>query len=669
MILGKNKLTKTRPIFITLLFLTAAITIHHNILLLQNRYCLEIGPGDKDYFTVNKRSEFGLRYGNEWVRDMRRRSFIHLPFTFHGKSVRLGFEIKSYSRPEKVVISNTKKEVIGDFNVPAGKGSTVYEVVIPISKLSNAKLNIKLSSGIGRSHQLDLELNRVYIETAGGGTSLPWIYDLLFLFSIIGFWVVLCLASFSFFQSCIGTGVVVFLVIFARFIDPLSYIEYLRIFLFPGLPFLFFSILLIRFVFSRFNLFKDESIRIISALFLIGFIIYFIGIFYPYHLNVDGNLRIGFFRLMEKRGLTEYLGEMSRQHSAATGIVNRGIPYPPWFNLLALPFVKMGISDHLWLRFQFLMIGSFYLLLIYGLARQLGLSKNVSRLASFFSIFGTGVLCDITNFAYDPVFAFTLSLLFFIAYFKNAERLPALIMEEKLKLGAILGLILILHPNIILLCGLFFALALISVIFCRFEEKWKAAVTHMEIGLIGFVLSLLMFYGLFFRDLLTVTIPNAMKNAAVSEMSTGSGGLPQMLSRTMQRILNMVPVILLPFFIYGLFLIFKQFKKRKMNWTGVLVAAWVLTYAVILIFRAAGLFFNYVKYLPEYEFIYPIVFIALGYSFSELYHKYKDKLFIRYFLISIVFLSIFMNLLWFYCVNIGMAPHLENPLKHLVMIL
>lgn len=652
-----------------MLFIAVAIAVHHNILILQNRYCLEIGPGDKDYFTVNKRSEFGLRYGAEWVRDMRQRSFIHLPFTLHGKSVRLGFEIQSYSRPEKVLISNVKKEVIAEFDVPAGKDSAVYYAVIPTEKLPDGKLEIKLSSGKGRFHQLDLELNRVYIETLGGGTSLPWIYDLLFLFSIIGFWVVLCVADFSFFQGCIGTGVVAFLIILARFIDPLSYIEYLRVFLFPGLPFLVFSMLLIRFVFSRFNLFKDESIRIISALFLIGFIIYFIGIFYPCHLNVDGNLRIGFFRLMEKQGLTEYLGEMSRQHSAATGIENQGIPYPPWFNLLALPFAKMGISDHLWLRFQFLMTCSFYLLLIYGLARQLGFSNNAARLASFFSIFGTGVLRDISRFAYDPVFAFTLSLLFFIAYFKNAERLHALIMKEKLKLGAILGLILILHPNILLLSGLFFAIATILIVFNRAKEKWKAAITHMEIGLIGFVLSLLMFYGLFFQDLLTVTFPNAMNNVVIPEMSAGRGGLSQMFLRTAQRILNMVPVVLLPFFIYGLFLIFKQFKKRKMNWTGVFVVTWALAYAVILIFRAAGLFFNYIKYLPEYEFIYPVVFIALGYSFSELYRKCKYKLLLRYSLISIVFISIFINLLWFYSVNIGMAPRLERFIWHLILIL
>jgi hypothetical protein len=651
------------------LFIAVAIAAHHNILILQNRYCLEIGPGDKDYFTVNKRGEFGLRYGREWVRDMWQRSFIHLPFTLHGKSVRLGFEIKSYSRPEKVLISNVKKEVIAELDVPAGKDSTVYYAVIPTEKLPGGKLEIKLSSGKGRFHQLDLELNRVYINTVGGGTSLPWIYDLLFLFLIIGFWVVLCLAGFSFFQGCVGTGVIAFLVIFARFIDPLSYIEYLRVFLFPGLPFLVFSILLIRFVFSRFNLFKDESIRIISALFLIGFIIYFIGIFYPYHLNVDGTLRVGMFRLMEKKGLTEFLDKMSRQHSAATGIENRGIPYPPWFNLLALPFVKMGISNHLWLRFQFLMIGSFYLLLIYGLARQLGLSNNAARLASFFSIFGTGMLRDISHFAYDPVFAFTLSLLFFIAYFKNAERLPALIMKEKLKLGAILGLTLIMHPNILLLNGLFFSLALIPITFSRVREKWNVAVTHMEIGLIGFVLSLLMFYGIFFRDLLTVTIPNTMKNVAVSEMSTGSGGLPHMLSRTMQRILNMIPVVLLLFFIYGFFLLLNQLKKKKMNWTRMFVASWALVYVVILIFRAAGIFFNFIKYLPEYEFIYPIVFIALAYSFSELYHRFKDKCFIRYSLISIVFLSIFLNLLWFYCVNIGMAPRLERFIRHLILIL
>jgi hypothetical protein len=662
-------IAKIRPVFITLLFFTATIIIHHNILLLQNRYCLEIGPGDKDYFTVNKRNEFGLRYGIEWVRDMRRRSFIHLPFTLYGESVQLGFEIKSYSRTEKVLISNSNKEVIGHLNIPAGKNSTVYKVVIPRSKLPDGKLDIKLSSENSRFNQLDLELNRVYIETIGGGTSLPWIYDLLFLFAIIGFCIVLHLAGFSFFQSCIGTGAVAFLTIFARFIDPFSYIEYLRIFLFPGIPFLVFSILLIRVVFSRFSLFKDESIRIISALFLIGFIIHFIGIFYPYHLNADGNLRIGFFRLMEEKGLTEYLGEMSRQHSAATGIENQGVPYPPWFNLIALPLVKLGISDHLWLRFQFLMTCSFYLLLIYGLARQLGLSKNASRFASFFSIFGNGVLSDITNFAYDPIFAITLSLIFYISYFKNAEKLPALMIKEKLKLGAILGLILILHPSILLLCGMFFALTLILSIFCRFKEKWKTAVTHIEIGLIGFVLSLLMFYGLFFHDLLTVTFPNAMNNAVVTELSIGNDVVSHMFLRTIQRILNMVPIALLPFFIYGLFLIFKQFKKRKMNWTGVLFAAWVLVYVAILIFRATGLFFNYIKYLPEYEFIYPIVFIALGYSFSELYYKYKDKLFIRYSLASIVFLSIFINLLWFYCVNTGMAPYLEKPLKYLVMIL
>lgn len=652
-----------------MLFIAVAIAVHHNILILQNQYYLEIGPGDKDYFTAKGRNEFGLRYGGEWVRAMRQRSFIHLPFTFYGKSVRLGFEITSYSRSEKVLISNIKKEVIAKLDVPAGKDSAVYYAVIPTEKLPGGKLEIKLSSGKRRFHQLDLELNRVYINTVGGGTSLPWIYDLLFLLSIIGFWVVLCVGDFSFFQGCVGTGMFAFLIILARFMDPLSYIGYLRCFLFPGLPFLIFSILFIRFVLPKFNLFKGESVKVITALFLIGFIIHFIGIFYPYHLNADGKLRVGMFRLMEKKGLTEYLGEMSRQHSAATGIENRGIPYPPWFNLLALPFVKMGISDHLWLRFQFLMIGSFYLLLIYGLARQLGLSNNAVRLASFFSIFGTGVLHDISLFAYDPVFAFTLSLLFFIAYFKNAERLPALIMKEKLKLGAILGLILIMHPDILLLYGFLVSLALILITFSRVKEKWKAAVTHMEIGLIGFVLSLLMFYGIFFRDLLTVTIPNTMKNVAVSEMSIGNGGLSQMFLRTAQRILNIIPVVLLPFFIYGFFLLLNQLKKKKMNWTRMFVMSWALVYVVIIIFRATGIFINFIKFLPEYEFIYPIVFIALAYGFSELYRKFKNNSFIRFALISIVFLSIFLNLLWFYCVKIGMAPHLEKSLKHLVMIL
>jgi hypothetical protein len=666
---NKRQDTKKRDTFIALSFFIIAIAVHHHILILQNRYCLEIGPGDKDYFTVNKRNEFGLRYGSEWVRDMRRRSYIHLPLTFQGKSVRLGFEINSYSHFEKVLISNVKKEVIAGFDVPAGKNSTVYYAVIPTDKLPGAKLEIKLSSGGDGSRQLDLELNRIYIETDVGGTSLPWINDLLFLFSIIGFWVVLCIAGFSFFQGLIGTGIFALLIIIARFIDPLSYLSYLRSFLLLGLPFLLFSVFFIRFVLLKISLFKGESARVISALFLIGFIVHFVGIFFPYHLNVDGNLRVGMFRLMEKNGLAEYLGEMSRQHSARTGIENRGIPYPPWYNLLALPFVRMGISDHLWLRFQFLMIGSFYLLLIYGLARQLGLSENVSRLASLFSIFGTGVLCDITNFAYDPVFSFTLSLLFFIAYFNKAEKLSALLMKEKLKLGAILGLALILHPSILLLSGMFFAIALILIVFSRVKKKWNAAASHMEIGLIGFVLSLFMFYGLFLRDLLTVTVPNAMKNSAVSEISTGNGGLSNIFFKIIQRILNMIPAVLLLFFIYGFFLLLRQLKKNKMNWPGVFIVSWALVYFVIVIFRATGMFFNFIKYVPEYEFIYPIVFIASAYGFSELYRKFKNISYIRFALISIVFLNILLNLLWFYCVSIGMAPHIERFIGHLILIL
>jgi hypothetical protein len=178
-----------------------------------------------------------------------------------------------------------------------------------------------------------------------------------------------------------------------------------------------------------------------------------------------------------------------------------------------------------------------------------------------------------------------------------------------------------------------------------------------------------MFYGLFLRDLLTVTIPNAMKNAAISEISAGNGGLSNIFFKTIQRILNMIPAVLLLFFIYGFFLLLRQLKKNKMNWSGVFVVSWAIVYVVIIIFRATGMFFNFIKYLPEYEFIYPIVFIASAYGFSELYRKFKNNSYIGFALISIVFLNILLNLLWFYCVNIGMAPHIERFIGHFILFL
>lgn len=664
-----NKLSDTRRILIFLAFMIAAVAVHHNILLLQNRYLLEIGPGDADYFTVNKGIEFGLRYGDEWVRDMWQRSFIHLPFRIHGESVRLDFQITSYSRPEKVIVSNNQKEVIAEFSVPAAVESAVYSVNIPVDKLPDRKLDIKLSSGDGRYHELDLQLNRVYMNTSGGGTSLPWVDDLLFFISIAGFWIILGIAGFKMLHGCIGTGIFALLAVIGRFLDPISYIEYLRIFIFPGLPFLILSVLLIRYVLPRFSIFEKENIRIIVVLFLIGFIVHYIGLFYPSHLNSDGNLRINFFRMLEKNGLSEFLGEMSRQHSAATGTVNKGIPYPPWFNLLALPFVNSGMQDHLWLRFQFLMIISFYLILIYALAKQIGLSANGARLAAFFSIFATGILRDISRFTYDPIFAFTLSMIFFIEYFKRAESLPSLNIKNKLILGIILGLVLILHPNNLLMIGLLFAFALIFFMVDRAKEKWKTAAAHTQIGLIGFMLSLLMFYGMYFKDLIAFTIPNAVKNAAVSDIATEGAGLSNMLSISSRRVFNAVPVLLFLFCIYGFFVLMKQLKKKKMIRTRILLLSWAAVYLLIIIFRATGLFFNFIKYLPEYEFIYPVVFLSLGFVFSELYERYKKNLAMRLSLISLIIFASAVNLAWFYFSAVGMAPRLELFIERFIQII
>lgn len=657
-----------RRIITFLVFMIAAVAVHRNILLLQNRYLLEIGPGDADYFTVNKGIEFGLRYGDEWVRDMWQRSFVHLPFKIHRESVRLDFQITSYSRSEKVIVSNNQKEVVAGFSVPAAVESAVYSVSIPVDKLPGGKLEIKLSSGDGRYHELDLQLNRVYMITSGGGTSLPWKHDLLFFISIAGFWIMLGIAGFKTLHGCIGTGIFAFLAVVGRFLDPVSYIEYLRVFVFPCLPFLILSVSFIRYILPRFSLFKKENIRIIVILFLIGFIVHYIGLFYPSHLNSDGNLRINFFRMLEKNGLSEFLGEMSRQHSAATGTVNKGIPYPPWFNLLAMPFIKAGMQDHLWLRFQFLMIISFYLILIYALARQLGLSANGARLAAFFSIFAAGMLRDISRFTYDPIFAFTLSLIFFIEYFKRAENLPSLNIKNKLLLGIILGMVLVLHPNNLLLIGLLFALALVFFAAGRLDEKWKTAAAHTQIGVIGFILSLLMFYGMYFKDLLSFTIPNAVKNAAVSDFADGSSGFANMLSVSSRRVFNAIPVLLFLFCVYGFFILMKQLGKKKMIRTRMLLLSWAAVYLLIIIFRATGLFFNFIKYLPEYEFIYPVVFISLGFVFSELYEKYKKKPAIRLSLISLIILTFAFNLAWFYCSAVGMAPRFGILIERFIQI-
>lgn len=653
-----------------LAFLLTSLIIHHYVLLFQNRYCLEIGPGDKGYFNVDRRNEFGIRRQREWTRMMRRSSSIHLPLILRGTSVNLGFEIKSSSRPEEIKLMNKDDEIVGRFRVGVGHDSEVFGITIPASSLPDRRLEIRIESAKAKARSLNLEINRVYINTQGGGTVQHWKYDFYFIILILSFWAVLWLAGFTFLQGFIGTAAFGFLAILGRFLDPLAYMKYSQAFLIPGIPILILSVLLIRFILSRIALFKDESIKIISALFLIAFIIYFIGIFYPYHLNKDGQLRVEFFRLMFLEGPGDFLNEMSRQHSIATGMENEGIPYPPWFNLLALPSAKLGIKDFLWLRFQFLLTNSFYILLIYGLARQMGLSQNTSRLASFFSIFGNGILHNISIFSYDPRFAFTLALFFVIYYFKNAERIAVMDLRRKIILCIILGLTLITHPDILIFFGLFFALAFIPAVFTSFKEKWKALLNHVQIGIAGFALSLILFYGFFFRDLLFVTIPNALNKHVVSgtgEFDGGIGGFGGMLLKTLQRIGNMTPFFMIPFVIYGFFLMFRHFRKKKMYWARILVISWLLVYAALLFLRATGILFNFIKYLPEYEIIYPIVFIALGYSFSELYLKLKKRAAFQYILTSIIVAALFVNLLWFYCYKIGMAPKFEDFLRPLSM--
>jgi hypothetical protein len=659
---------KTLLIFIVILLFS--ITVHHYILHFQNSYSLNIGPGDTEYYTVNKKYEFGVPDRGEWVRDMRKRSFLNLPFSIRGEVVRLGFEIKSNSHPEKILISNSRKESLGSLEIPANKDFSLYWQDIETKNLPEKNLSIKISNANNPSKELDLKLNKIVIDTIQGGVDLPWFYDLYFLLSLCGFSIVLLVADFTLKQSFTGAEILGLLIILARSIDVVSYIAYLKTFLFLGLPFLIISIALIRLFCRRSILLKDEKLKIIGLIFIIGFLLHFIGNFYPYHLNKDGRLRVSFFRLMEKEGLTEFIGEMSRQHSAATGPENEGIPYPPWFNMIAYPFIKMGIEDSTWLRFQFLIISSFYTLLIYVLSRSLGLSKDTARLSSLLSIFGTGILRDIVIFVYDPKFAFTLMLLFMIHYFKNAEKMPEFTLRDRVILGMILALLLITHPDVLLSMGMFFIIVLMLTFFSRYKRKWDFIKTQAGIGLTGLVLSLVLFYGLFLWNMMTVTLPNTI--SAKQGLITVTAGVERqdyfIFKGLLTRTSNTIPLMLMPFFIYGLFILFKKLKKEKKKWTLLLLSSWTISYLVFLLLWSLKLLFNFLKYFPEYHLIYPVVFIVLGYAFFELYSKFRNNLFIKYSLIMIIALSIIINAIWFYCLQIGMCSNLPPFMTYLYMI-
>lgn len=646
------------------------VLIHHYILFLQNDYRLEIGPGDKDYYTVNRQQEFGLPESGEWVRDMRKRSFVLLPYRIRGESVRLGFEIKSYARQEKVSISNVNKEVIGSFNVPAVTNFAIYEITLNSSSLPGNRIDIKIYNGTNPAKELDLQLNRIFIHTNGGGTALPWIYDLYFIIAVCGFFIVLLFAGFNIFQSGIGAAALSILLIFARFMDVISYIAYLRVFLIPGLPFLFISVLIICLLHRRSRLFKDEKLRIISMIFIFGFLVHFIGLMYPYHMNKDGRLRVSFFRLMEREGVGGFVDEMSRQHSAATGPENAGIPYPPWYNIIARPFVKMGIEDQIWLKFQCLMIGSFYLILIYALARRFGLTAPAARLASFLSIFGTGILRDLVYFVYDPKLAFILMLLFIVYLFKKIEKLPEMTLKECLIPGIMLGLVLVLHPDSLLCMGMLLFIFFIMSVFVKYDRKLYCLRNHAIIGIVGLSLSIVLFYWRFIWSFLKVTLPNALAVKSVPAAKAASdAGNYSILKALFFRSANTMPLIFIPFFIYGMVMLYQKFKKDGFNRTSLLCSSWIIAYLIFFLLWLFRVFFNFLKYFPEYNFIYPLVFPALGFAFTDLIKRFNDKPIIKYSLIGVIAVSVLLEAVWFYIVQIRMAPSFSFPIDVLNMLL
>jgi hypothetical protein len=659
--------TKAPRIILILSFLLITIlVIHFNILKFQHQYQLKFGgTGDREYFSNdNFGPEFGVKnfllwVRFQWIRPMGKGIKISLPQSFQGNNLFLSFNILNRGKREQFLeVMNYKNDTLGFLPIASDNKFKKYQIEINTQALHKGSLNIKVGNAENPEKVTKLQIEKLEIFSEKG-SSLPWKINLLFLFAILFIFCVILIGGFNLYSAIIGSIAASLFLTVIRYIDVLVYIKYIKSFLLAA-PFLLIAVLSIRFLLRKVSIFSGESHKTLLILFFSVFIVHFLGQFYLYHFHHDVELRISYFRVLEEGGIGEYTKQVSPSQLEATGAKEGVMPYPPWYNLIALPFVKLGFDTDFWLRFQFILLSTLFPFAIYALTRGFSFTRNEARWSSFLSIFFMVFLDNLFFNAYDRMLAFLVTIIFLIFWFKTMANPQKIKMKKCAKLGILLGIAFVLHPSIPFVLSLFM---FISFLYFLFNPRVKSKQLTGKIILIyciGLAVSMIIFYGPFMKEVLTKTIPSAVTaEAAAKNNGLTLSSFSSMLLQISWRIIRYTPLIILPIVIFG----FSEIRRKllKLNHLNInSLYIWIITYLLLVFLRFGPILKNVFIWIQEPLFIYPLVSVMLGLGICNLLnsnrktiHPHYSKMIKSSALLAIGIWAAF-NLYWFYAVRIGM---------------
>lgn len=666
-----------RITLILLILLIAVFIVHFNILKFQHHYQLRLGgTGDREYFSND---HFGPEFGVksfllwvrfQWIRPMGKGFTINLPQSFHGDNLILSFNI--FSRGKRAIllaVKNYKNDSLGFLNIKPDDKFNKYQIAVEQKNFQDGLVNIKVINAENPEKITKLQIERLEV-ISDKGSSLLLKDNLLFIFTILIILGIVLIGGFSLNASVISSIAAGLFLTVIRFIDVLVYIKYIKSFLLAS-PFILIIVLALRFFSKKIKVFSDESHKILLLLFFSIFIVHFLGQFYLYHFHFDVELRISYFSVLEERGYNEYIKQVSPSQLAATGAKEGIMPYPPWYNLIALPFVKLGFDTDFWLRFQFLLLSTLLPFAIYALARRLGLGQIESRWSSFLSIFFMGFLDDLFFNAYDRVMAFLFAAIFIYFWLKTISNPQKTKMIRSVMLGSLLGVAFVMHPSVPIVLSIFMFISFLFFLFNPRVRSKQLVGRTILIYCVGLAVSMIIFYGPYIGEVLTKTLPSAMTagtSAGNKSFSFNEAG--SLLTQMFWRIIRYTPIIIIPVIVIGFSRIRKQYLKKDNYISLYSLYIWFISYVLLVFLRCGPILKNVFIWIPEQLFIYPIASVLLGIGISNILNnknfRFHHSKLIKIAVYSSIGIWASFNLFWYYATRIGMiraAGYLPKWLK------